>query len=296
MIRQLIELYESHYNLWDCSSERYKNRNLRKSAMDEIASKLGVSAQDVKEKIHNLRCQFQTINRKRKNTKSGQAAGDNFEVKWEFYDALKFIDGPTNINERTILDSLTNEPPTVLRDDLDENSESSESHIQGVITEGNNSQTPSTSRSNTPLQTSHDVTPSSSRSSSVQPKLNKKKDQEQQVVLDKCINVLSHSADSFAVFGDYVADELRVMSSKAPKLQSWAKREIQRIILKMNDDYELQLQQNTVTSQQQPINKQIIINQSIEQTPLNNEIPNNDGDDLTLSQYYESCTSNYFKM
>lgn len=104
-IVQLIELYESYPNLWDCSSENYKNRNLRKSAVDEISNKLGIPAQEVKDKIHNLRCQFQSINRKRKHTKSGQATGENFEVKWEFYDALKFIDGPTCSNETT-MDSM----------------------------------------------------------------------------------------------------------------------------------------------------------------------------------------------
>ena len=105
MTMQLIDLYVSHSNLWDCSSEQYKNRNLRNSAMDEISNKLGIPVQEVKDKIHNLRCQFQSINRKLKNTKSGQATEDNFEVKWEFYDALKFITRPKSRNEATI-DSL----------------------------------------------------------------------------------------------------------------------------------------------------------------------------------------------
>ena len=52
--------------------------------MDEISNKLGIPVQEVKDKIHNLRCQFQSINRKLKNTKSGQATEDNFEVKWDF--------------------------------------------------------------------------------------------------------------------------------------------------------------------------------------------------------------------
>lgn len=106
LIIKLIGLYESHSNLWDCSLEQYKNRNARKSSIDAISNAMGISADEVNNKIHSLRCQFQSINRKRKNTKSGQATGDNFVIKWEFYDALKFIDLPTTgVNEITI-DSL----------------------------------------------------------------------------------------------------------------------------------------------------------------------------------------------
>lgn len=105
MILQLIVLYEFYPNFWDYWSENYKNRNLRTSAINEIAHKLRIPAQEVKDKIHNLRCQFQTISRKRKCTKSGQAAGENYMVKWEFYNTLNFIEGPTCSNETTV-DSL----------------------------------------------------------------------------------------------------------------------------------------------------------------------------------------------
>lgn len=106
MVLKLIELYESHSNLWDVSLEHYKNRNARKTSIDAIANAMGISIQEVNNKIHSLRCQFQNINRKRKKTKSGQAAGDNFCVKWEFYEALKFIDLPTTDVNQTTIDSL----------------------------------------------------------------------------------------------------------------------------------------------------------------------------------------------
>lgn len=72
-----------------------------------------------------------------------------------------------------------------------------------------------------------------------------------------------------------MADELRNMSSKAQDLQSWAKREIQRIILQMNDKYELKLQQNSIASSQKP---------------------NADCSEGNLAQYYETLSPTYFTM
>lgn len=64
-IIRLIELYESHSNLWDCSSATYRKRSARMSSIGDISKKLEISVEDIKEKIHNLRCQqFQNLNRK----------------------------------------------------------------------------------------------------------------------------------------------------------------------------------------------------------------------------------------
>lgn len=59
-------------------------------------------AQEVNDSIHNLRYQFQDIKRICKSTKKGQAAENNFVEKCKFFDALKFIEGPTSSNETTI--------------------------------------------------------------------------------------------------------------------------------------------------------------------------------------------------
>lgn len=106
MTLKLIDLYQSHSSLWDCSSENYKNKPVRKASLDDISKKLGITSQDAKDKIHNLRCQFNGIKRKRKqhliNTKN-LATEDSLdldsEIKWEFYDALKFIDGVKICND-----------------------------------------------------------------------------------------------------------------------------------------------------------------------------------------------------
>lgn len=102
---KLIQQYESRPNLWDVSSANYKNRNLRKSALEEIADIVGVSVADVNEKIHNLRCQYQSNCRKLHQSKSGQGTSENYTVKWEYYDALKFISGAEGSNIKAI-DSL----------------------------------------------------------------------------------------------------------------------------------------------------------------------------------------------
>lgn len=129
--------------------------------------------------------------------------------------------------------------------------------------------------------------------------LKKKKEQEQQAILDRCLGVMSQSTDSFEIFGDYVADELRNMSSKAPDLQSWAKREIQRIILQMNDKYELKLQLNTTPSPQQSTNTENTLYESMLQSPVienEPEVPNTSCSAGTVTQYYETLSPTYFNM
>lgn len=80
--------------------------------------------------------------------------------------------------------------------------------------------TSSISRCNTPLTASCDVTPSSCTTSSVKLALKKNNEQEKQAALYQCVPIMSNSADSFEIFGNYVAHELRNMSSKASDMQS----------------------------------------------------------------------------
>lgn len=105
--------------------------------------------------------------------------------------------------------------------------------------------TPSTSRDVTPTSsTSRDIpsTPSTSRKKTIQnfpeQKNKRKRDLEHQALLNRCLGIMSKPSDSFEIFGDFVADELRNMSSKAPDLQSAAKRQIQKVLLDMNDLYD----------------------------------------------------------
>ncbi|XP_074026271.1 uncharacterized protein [Leptinotarsa decemlineata] len=321
MTLKLIELYESHSNLWDCSLEQYKNRMARKTSIDAISEVMGISVQEVNDKIHSIRCQFQSINRKKKKTKSGQATGDNFVTKWEFYEALKFIDLSTSGLNETTIDSLINE------EDTTDNESSYLSEDQGT---NHPKDSTDTSRCNTPMpstSTSRDFTPSSSTSQDITqaPSRLQKKDKknDQQALLDRCVGVMSKIADSFEIFGDYVAHELRNMHLKAPDLQGYAKREIQRLILDMNDKYESRLLENGALSQSQiSVNKNSDIsldNNSLEsqlstrtsceigskllvltQWPVNDSTEDTvDGESNgmeNITNYDENCESTFFNL
>lgn len=52
---------------------------------------LEVSASESKDKVHNLRCQFQNMNKTHKFNETDQPEKDNFMIKWMFFDDLKLI-------------------------------------------------------------------------------------------------------------------------------------------------------------------------------------------------------------
>lgn len=143
-------------------------------------------------------------------------------------------------------------------------------------------------------------TPSSSTSLDIGPirsslKRKNKRDQDQQALLDRCVRVMSKTADSYEIFGDYVADELRNMHLKAPDLEGRAKREIQRIILSMNDSYESRLQDANSSQTQMPVEDRDNISSELQSEAA---IDNDDDTsvDINLANYYENCGSTYFNM
>lgn len=135
---------------------------------------------------------------------------------------------------------------------------------------------------------------------------------------------MSKTADSFEIFGDYVADELRNMHSKAPDLQRHSKREIQRIILNMNERYESRLHNNSSSQSQMSINEGLAVSRDISSqlqlstknkpsqfqtscvnnpslAPALNDTPvedfaDDEANDISLVQYYEESGSALFKM
>ncbi|XP_055696531.1 uncharacterized protein LOC129797725 [Lutzomyia longipalpis] len=82
---QLISKYNETPILWDTNSKDYRNRELRAKSFEELARSMKLSKQEVQRKLHNLRTQYNT--ELRKIQKSGKPG----EVKWEYYDAIKFI-------------------------------------------------------------------------------------------------------------------------------------------------------------------------------------------------------------
>ncbi|KAF5273352.1 hypothetical protein FQR65_LT17170 [Abscondita terminalis] len=144
--------------------------------------------------------------------------------------------------------------------------------------------------------------------------LKNKKDQDHQALLDRCLGVMSKAADSFEIFGEYVADELRSMHLKAPDLQRHAKREIQRIILTMNDNYESRLQNVDLSQSQMSVTESTAIfgdnyslqsvNSRLQTSSVNNPpstspegVPIDDeNDDTNIMNYYEKCGSTFFNL
>ncbi|KAH8264412.1 hypothetical protein KR038_008316 [Drosophila bunnanda] len=97
---KLIELYENQSVLWDVSSQDYKDKHKKQNAYRAIGEELGKSDDDLKTKIHNLRTQFFQEVRRVKQKKSDQGTSDNHTSKWEFFDALKFIQNDDGNNDK----------------------------------------------------------------------------------------------------------------------------------------------------------------------------------------------------
>ena len=90
-IDTLIEMLEERVCLWDVSCKAYHMRDKREKAYTEIKEALDISVVDIKTKITSLRAQLgREINKVRKK-KSGQAATDNYESNWVFWEKLQFL-------------------------------------------------------------------------------------------------------------------------------------------------------------------------------------------------------------
>ena len=90
-IDTLIEMLEERVCLWDVTCKAYHMRDKREKAYTEIKEALDISVVDIKTKITSLRAQLgREINKVRKK-KSGQAATDNYESNWVFWEKLQFL-------------------------------------------------------------------------------------------------------------------------------------------------------------------------------------------------------------
>lgn len=69
----------------------YEFRNIKQKLLQEIATELNVSSQDVTAKFHALRTQFNRESNKEKQQKSGSGSADIYTSKWEYMSSLKFL-------------------------------------------------------------------------------------------------------------------------------------------------------------------------------------------------------------
>ena len=111
----LLELYHRFPILWHIHSSDNKKRNIRNIYIRKIQEGLSTSIptitiEDIKEKIHNLRTQYQKERKKiRLSTKKGEGLNDMHKSKFLFYEKMTFLDGNemqpivSSLNEENIL-------------------------------------------------------------------------------------------------------------------------------------------------------------------------------------------------
>ena len=112
----LLELYHRFPILWHIHSSDNKKRNIRKIYIRKIQEGLSTSIptitiEDIKDKIHNLRTQYQKERKKiRSSSKRGVGLNDMHKSKFLFYEKMTFLDGnemkPTvsTLNVKNILE------------------------------------------------------------------------------------------------------------------------------------------------------------------------------------------------
>lgn len=96
-IFKLITAVESYEELWDPSSQIYKNRTAKDSAWREIHENLfnsEIGLTELISKWNNIRIQFRSYRSKLSLKKSGSGTDDS--PKWKFWNAMLFIDRMEN--------------------------------------------------------------------------------------------------------------------------------------------------------------------------------------------------------
>ncbi|XP_063865402.1 uncharacterized protein LOC135103301 [Scylla paramamosain] len=88
MEEQLIEYVRGYDHLFNPRNKDYRDQKARREAWEEISGKIGISADVCKDTWTKLRNAY-TNARKRRNTKSGQAAKNT--PKWKYEDQMSFL-------------------------------------------------------------------------------------------------------------------------------------------------------------------------------------------------------------
>jgi hypothetical protein len=99
--RNLISQFEDSPCLWDMFSKDYKSKDMKSMAVTKIASSLGVKVDEVKRKMHNLRCQYTSELKKTRIKKSGKGLNKRYLSQWPYFDAFKFLEAAVNVREST---------------------------------------------------------------------------------------------------------------------------------------------------------------------------------------------------
>ncbi|XP_026470025.1 uncharacterized protein LOC113373978 [Ctenocephalides felis] len=217
---QLIELVEAHPELWNVRLKEYRNRNLKCKSLETIATSLNLGVKIVKNKIHNLRCQLNEHLRKMKKFQTGQGADERYKPKWEFFEAVKFMNIQTNSTE----DSIGSAPDVINIDVLDHDEEiNNNSDYAQTPQEVHNHPSGSGGSGQTSVTKSHKKTKRAPDSV--------KKDDE---LLNEALTCLRAPKDQLDVFGEFVTAEMRGIRSE--DIRKKLKRKILRAILDANEE------------------------------------------------------------
>ncbi|XP_031637792.1 uncharacterized protein LOC116350192 [Contarinia nasturtii] len=243
-IRKLIELYEMRVDLWNPSSQNYMNRNIKQTLLSEIANELNVSSKDVSAKWHALRTQFNRECNKERTLKSGSGADEAYISKWEYKSSLRFL----NVNTMSGATVST----------LDLNELSSTGPIEKLAEFDINAAIVLSSDSSDTNDNQYDVPSCSNNKRRIEHSSKRKKSNSQSsdenVLMQKALEVMSHTNDELDVFGQFIASEMRQISDLSKR--NSVKREIMAILMNSGNDMLItttQLQPFTVCNNISPI-------------------------------------------
>lgn len=111
-IKQLLLLYEQYPEIYNVQCPEYKNKTIRQDRLVKITKDLnelmgnpGITLQDVKKKLSNLRTQyFHELTKVKKSLVSGAGTDDIYKPSWWCYEFLIFltINDPVRESESTL--------------------------------------------------------------------------------------------------------------------------------------------------------------------------------------------------
>ncbi|KAL1516657.1 hypothetical protein ABEB36_000540 [Hypothenemus hampei] len=188
----LISYWKMYPELWNVNNINYRNRAKKENALKELAAKFDTIESEISRKLHNLRTQFHQGKRRKKTNKDG----DEYQITWKFYDAMKFIS-----NDHSTSGNF--EPPK---------------QMEILANEHDNS--------NDDIKI--DVQPRKRKPGHI-----KKNNRQHEVIFKKTSNLLNKRSDQFQIFGDFVASELRNL--KSWDYQRQLKLTIQRAIVQYSE-------------------------------------------------------------
>ncbi|CAB0006788.1 unnamed protein product, partial [Nesidiocoris tenuis] len=88
---RFIGLLECYPELWDVSSDAYKDRHRRAVTTSVLANEFGTDSKEIGRKLHNMRTQLNSELRKMNKRKRSGGTDDFYKSGWQFFDALQFM-------------------------------------------------------------------------------------------------------------------------------------------------------------------------------------------------------------